>query len=107
MATGINYDRVKAKVRWVDGDGAAHAAKAGVMPGARAGTGVTVWTDGQGRGVSAPVSQAEATARVALAGAEVAMAGCFLILGGGLSVRLSVERRATARRGEERGRRAS
>ncbi|MDQ0946901.1 hypothetical protein QFZ24_000824 [Streptomyces phaeochromogenes] len=101
VATGIKYDHVKAKVRWNDGNGVAHTAKAGVKPGAEADTEVTVWTDGQGRAVSEPVSPAEATARVALAGTGVAMAGCLVILVGGLTVRLRVERRATERWGEE------
>jgi len=101
VATGIKYDQVKARVRWTDGNGVTHTARAGVKPGAKADTEVTVWTDGQGRVVSEPVSPAEATARVALAGTGVAMAGCLVILVGGLTVRLRVERRATERWGEE------
>lgn len=99
--TGAGYDHVKAKVRWADGNGTAHTAEADVKPGAEAGTETTVWTDGQGRVVSAPVSRAEATASVVLAGTGAAMAGYFLILVGGLTVRLRVERRATERWGEE------
>ncbi|MGW3424362.1 Rv1733c family protein [Streptomyces phaeochromogenes] len=101
VATGIKYDHVKAKVRWTDGNGTAHTAEAGMKPGAKADTEVRVWTDGQGRVVSEPVSREEATARVALAGTGVAMAGCFVILVGGLALRLRVERRATERWGEE------
>ncbi|MFF4351229.1 hypothetical protein [Streptomyces sp. NPDC001530] len=102
-ATGVKYDHVQAKVRWSDGDGTVRTSEAAVKPGAKAGTATTVWTDGHGRLVSGPVSPTEGTARVALAGMGGAVAGGFVILMGGLTVRLRIERRATERWGEEWG----
>ncbi|GGN48403.1 hypothetical protein GCM10011579_001020 [Streptomyces albiflavescens] len=101
VATGVKYDQVKTKVRWTDKDGTVRTAQAAVKAGARAGATATVWTDGHGRLVTAPTSPTEGAARVALAGTGAALAGGFLILVGGLTARLRIERRATERWGEE------
>ncbi|MFF3148451.1 hypothetical protein ACFVRU_43770 [Streptomyces sp. NPDC057927] len=74
---GSGYDdgRVWAVVRWTTADGAVHADRAKVLPGAPAGTRITVWTDHTGRVVSAPVTGAAATLQAALTGALVAPSG--------------------------------
>jgi hypothetical protein len=101
VATGLNYDRVQAKVRWTDARGTVRTGTTEVKAGATVGSAVSVWTDGHGHLVSAPVSPAVATARVTLSGAGVALAGGLVVLAGGRLVRLRVERRATERWGEE------
>lgn len=101
VATGLTYDRVKAKVRWTDAQGTVRTATAEVNAATAVGSAVPVWTDGHGHLVGAPVPRAEATARVTLAGAGIALTGGAVVLAGGRLVRLRVERRATERWGEE------
>lgn len=101
VATGLTYDPVKATVRWTDARGTVRTATAEVKAATAVGNAVTVWTDGHGHLVGAPVPRAEATARVTLAGAGIALTGGSVVLVGGRLVRLRVERRATDRWGDE------
>ncbi|MFF4505079.1 hypothetical protein [Streptomyces sp. NPDC001401] len=101
VVTGMRYDRVRATVRWSDGKGTVRTGTTDVKPTAKPGSAVSVWTDGHGRLVSAPVNSVEATTRVVLAGTGVALATGLVVLGGGLLVRLRVQRRATERWGAE------
>ncbi|MGW9028601.1 Rv1733c family protein [Streptomyces sp. NPDC055722] len=95
VATGVTYDRVRAKVRWTDTDGVARTGETSVKAGTVAGTTVAAWTDGRGHLVSGPVSSAQAAARVGLTGAAIGFAGGMLVLAGGRMMRLRIERRAT------------
>ncbi|WP_329333967.1 hypothetical protein OG252_04810 [Streptomyces sp. NBC_01352] len=95
LSTGATYDRVWAKVRWTDDDGTVRIDNASVKAGSKAGTTVSVWTDGQGELVSAPMGSAAVAARVVLTGTGAAMAGGLVILAGGRVIRLRIERGAT------------
>ncbi|GHA48843.1 MULTISPECIES: Rv1733c family protein [Streptomyces] len=102
-AAGSGYDdgRVWAAVRWTDQDGAAHTDRAKVLPGAPAGTRVTVWTNQADRIVSAPVTGAAADLQSALTGVLVAPAAGALVWGAGRLVRGRLIRRRLAEWDEE------
>ncbi|MCX4418719.1 Rv1733c family protein [Streptomyces mirabilis] len=95
---GSGYDdgRVWAVVRWTTADGAVHTDRAKVLPGAPAGTGITVWTDHTGRVVSAPVTGAAATLQAALTGALVAPSAGAAVWTAGWVVRSRLVRRRMA-----------
>ncbi|WP_416956144.1 hypothetical protein [Streptomyces sp. Agncl-13] len=97
----VDYNRVRAEVRWTDAQGTVRTATTEVKAGTTVGGAVTVWTDGHGRLVDEPASPAVATARVVLAGTGAGLAGGLFVLAGGRLIRLRVERRATDRWGEE------
>jgi len=98
---GVDYNRVKAKVRWTDAQGTVRTTTADVKAGTDAGSTVPVWTDGHGHLVGEPPSPAVATARVVGAGTGAGLAGGLFVLAGGRLIRLRVERRATDQWGEE------
>lgn len=104
VVTGVRYDRVVATVRWSDVRGGAASTRTGLMnvkPTARPGSTVRAWTDGHGRLVAPPVSAAEETTRVALAGTGAALAAGAAVLTAGCLARLRVQRRATEKWGTE------
>ncbi|MFF4733009.1 hypothetical protein ACFY3M_48890 [Streptomyces mirabilis] len=101
VAIGVDYNRVKAKVRWTDAQGTVRAATADVKAGTDVGSTVPVWTDGHGHLTGEPVSPATATARTVVAGMGVGLTGGLFVLAGGRLIRLRVERRATEQWGEE------
>nr|WSY51049.1 hypothetical protein OG999_13615 [Streptomyces sp. NBC_00886] len=97
----VEYNRVRAEVRWTDAQGTVRTATADVKAGTAVGSTVPVWTDGHGHLVDEPVSPAVETARVVMGGTGVGLAGGLFVLAGGRLIRLRVERRATERWGEE------
>ncbi|MFD6289525.1 hypothetical protein [Streptomyces sp. NPDC060205] len=101
MTTGAICSRVRAQVRWTDGNGLVRTDRATVRAGTKAGTTVPVWTDGHGRLVPEPMGPAEARARAMLTGAAAAVLGALVVLAAGRLVRRRIERRATERWGEE------
>ncbi|WP_413759844.1 hypothetical protein [Streptomyces sp. MMBL 11-3] len=101
VATGVTYDRVRARVRWTDGSGEVRTDSTDVQAGTEAGATVPVWTDGHGRLVPTPMAPAEAQAYTVLAGSGTALAGGLVVLAGGRLVRLRIEGRATERWGRE------
>ncbi|MEW2567299.1 hypothetical protein [Streptomyces sp. NPDC047070] len=101
MTTGAICSRVRAQVRWTDGNGIVRTDSATVRAGTKSGTTVPVWTDGHGRLVPAPMGSAEARARAMLTGAGAGVCGALVILAAGRVVRRRVEHRATERWGEE------
>ncbi|WP_234021178.1 hypothetical protein [Streptomyces sp. 142MFCol3.1] len=101
VTTGVKYDHVTAEVRWTDSHGVVRTDETTVKGGSAAGTNVTVWTDGRGHLVSGPIGPAEAAARIGLTGAGAGLASGLLVLAGGLTVRLRIERRATVQWGAE------
>ncbi|MEU1013698.1 hypothetical protein [Streptomyces sp. NPDC005890] len=102
-AAGSGYDdgRVWAAVRWTDADGSVHTDRAKVLPGAPAGTRLTVWTNQSDRVVPAPVTGAAADLQSALTGALVAPAAGALVWGAGWLVRSRLIRRRMAEWDEE------
>ncbi|WP_030340697.1 hypothetical protein [Streptomyces sp. NRRL S-1022] len=102
-AAGSGYDdgRVWAAVRWTDADGSVHTDRAKVVPGAPAGTRITVWTNRSDRVVPAPVTGAAADLQSALTGALVAPAAGALVWGAGWLVRSRLIRRRMAEWDEE------
>ncbi|MCI3928859.1 Rv1733c family protein [Streptomyces sp. AN091965] len=99
--TGAEFDRVRAAVRWADGDGALHRGRTSVRPGTEKGTALTLWADRHDRLVSSPMSRAEGATRAVMTGAGASSVTCLVFLAGGRAVRLRVERRATERWGQE------
>ncbi|MFI2511224.1 hypothetical protein [Streptomyces sp. NPDC018972] len=87
---------VWAKVRWTAPDGTGRTGRAEVDPGSPAGTGVTVWTDPEGRLVSAPPDGAEARFQTVMAGVTVAVAAGGAVLLGGWLVRFRLRLRRLA-----------
>ncbi|MFL1897784.1 hypothetical protein ACJWDR_01620 [Streptomyces tauricus] len=101
VTTGATYSRVRAQVRWTDGDGTVRTGDASVRAGTEAGATVSVWTDGHGRLVPEPMRPAEARARGILTGSGVTAFSGLVVLAGGRLVRLRIERRASEQWGEE------
>ncbi|MEU2060806.1 hypothetical protein [Streptomyces sp. NPDC013455] len=99
--TGYDDGRVWAAVRWTDGDGSVHADRAKVLPGAPAGTRVTVWANQDDRVVPAPVSGASADVQSALTGALVGPLAGAAVWGAGWGVRKRLIRRRMAEWDEE------
>ncbi|MYW45353.1 hypothetical protein [Streptomyces sp. SID161] len=93
---GYGDDRVWAVVRWTDRDGSVHTDRAKVVPGATAGSRVTVWTNRADRIVPAPLVGSAADLQAALTGALVAPAAGALVWGAGWLVRDRLIRRRMA-----------
>ncbi|GGN79792.1 hypothetical protein GCM10011579_064650 [Streptomyces albiflavescens] len=99
--TGYDDGRVWAAVGWTDAQGSAHHDRAKVVPGAPAGTRLTVWTDRTGRVVSEPASAGEAKLQAYLTGVLVASLTGATVWGGGWLVRTGLVRRRLAEWDEE------
>ncbi|WP_406728951.1 hypothetical protein WJ438_36320 [Streptomyces sp. GD-15H] len=93
---GDGSGHVWAKVRWIAPDGTLRTGRAEAEPGSKAGSVVTVWTDGAGRIVSEPPSGADAQFQIVMAGLTVAAASGGLVLLGGRLVRGRLQRRRAA-----------
>ncbi|MFJ6835823.1 hypothetical protein [Streptomyces sp. NPDC091209] len=93
---GSGGERVSAAVRWTTADGTVHTGRAKVLPGAPAGTRVSVWTDRTDHVVSAPVTGTEATLEAALAGALVAPSVGVAVWAAGRVARTRLDRRRMA-----------
>ncbi|WP_318205305.1 hypothetical protein [Streptomyces sp. SCL15-4] len=100
-ASGYGDGRVWATVRWTDADGSVRTDRAEVVPGAPAGSRVTVWTDRAGRVVPAPVTGTAADVQAALTGVLVAPGAGALAWGGLRLVRGRLIRRRMAEWDEE------
>ncbi|WP_225829360.1 hypothetical protein [Streptomyces naphthomycinicus] len=102
-SAGGGYDdgRVWAAVRWTDADGSVHTDRAKVLPGAPAGTRVSVWTNQAGRVVPAPVTGTAADLQSALTGVLVAPTAGALVWGAGWLCRNRLIRRRMAEWDEE------
>ncbi|GKQ39313.1 hypothetical protein [Streptomyces sp. A012304] len=86
-------DQVWAKVGWTGPDGSTHTGQIRVSPGSAAGTGVTVWTDRQGRLVTRPATAAQARLRASLVGGLAGVGAATLPYAGGRVLRGRLERR--------------
>ncbi|MGW5974172.1 Rv1733c family protein [Streptomyces sp. NPDC055186] len=93
---GDGSGRVWAKVRWTAPDGAVRTGRAETDSGSRAGSVVTVWTDGKGHLVSEPPGGADARFQIVMAGLTVAAASGGLVLLGGRLVQGRLQRRCAA-----------
>ncbi|MBX7548081.1 hypothetical protein ABZX95_10450 [Streptomyces sp. NPDC004232] len=102
-ASGTGYDdgRVWAAVRWTDAHGAVHTDRAKIVPGAPAGSRITVWTNSANRVVSPPVTGAAADLQAALTGALVAPTAGAAVWVVGWGVRTRLIRRRMAEWDEE------
>ncbi|GAA3506333.1 hypothetical protein GCM10019016_134480 [Streptomyces prasinosporus] len=87
---------VWAPVRWTAPDGTGRTGRAEVESGSEAGTAVTVWTDPEGRLVSAPPDGAEARFQVVMAGVTIGVAAAGPVLLGGRLARSRLQRRRLA-----------
>ncbi|MGQ4417017.1 hypothetical protein ACN6LA_003051 [Streptomyces sp. SAS_269] len=92
-------DRVRASVRWTAPDGASRTGRTPVDGGLRAGAGVVVWRDDQGRLTpSPPTGRAEGHVEAALFAAAAALAVAAPVLGAGAVARARLDRRRAAHR---------
>ncbi|MFE3638605.1 hypothetical protein [Streptomyces sp. NPDC059168] len=98
---GRDDGRVWVTVRWTGADGAVHQGRARVLPGAAAGTRLTVWTDRAGQVVAEPLSGAEAAFQAALTGILVGPLAAGTIWVGGRLLRAALVHRRLAEWDEE------
>ncbi|WP_314412934.1 Rv1733c family protein [Streptomyces kroppenstedtii] len=91
--TASGSERVWAEVRWSVADGRAHRGQTRVEPGSAAGAPVTVWTDPQGRMVTRPPTEAQASLRAGLIGILVGTSAALVPLAGGRLVSERLQRR--------------
>ncbi|MFH8470427.1 hypothetical protein [Streptomyces sp. NPDC017991] len=91
--TASGSEQVWAEVRWSVADGSTHEGQTRVDPGSAAGTRVTVWSDLQGRLVTRPATQAQASLRAGLIGVLVGATATLVPLAGGRLVTGRLERR--------------
>ncbi|MFD6325188.1 hypothetical protein ACFWOL_20475 [Streptomyces sp. NPDC058442] len=89
---GDGSGRVWAKVRWTAPDGTVRTGRAEVDSGSKAGSVVTVWTDGEGHLVSEPPGGVDARFQIVMAGLTVAAASGGLVLLGGRLVQGRLQR---------------
>ena len=94
-------ERVWTEVRWTAPDGSARTGRVLVVPGSRAGTPVTVWTDRRGHLVGSPVTADQAALRSALVGGLAGAGTALVPFTGGLLLRARLERRRLAAWGAE------
>jgi hypothetical protein len=92
-AKAIDDDHVWATVRWRAIDGSARTGQTKVSPSTPKGTPVTVWTDGQGRLTSKPLSHAEARLQGIWAGTLAATGAGAAVVGGAQVLRGRLDRR--------------
>ncbi|MEU1531993.1 Rv1733c family protein [Streptomyces fagopyri] len=100
-ASATGADIVWAEVRWTAADGSPRAGRARVSVGSRAGTPVTVWTDGDGRLVTKPASPSQARLRASLVGILMGVSAAGVPFIGGRLLRGHMERRRMDRWDEE------
>ncbi|MBQ0853720.1 hypothetical protein ACFU9Y_22165 [Streptomyces sp. NPDC057621] len=91
--TASGSEQVWAEVRWPAADGPAHRGQTRVDPGSAAGTPVTVWTDLQGRMVTRPATEAQASLRAGLIGVLVGTTAALVPLAGGRLLSERLQRR--------------
>ncbi|MEV0174714.1 hypothetical protein AB0I00_26785 [Streptomyces sp. NPDC050803] len=85
--------RVWAKVRWTEPDGSTHTDDARVPPKTKAGSQVTVWTDGSGQVTAEPLSGGETQLHAVSGGVLAALCTAGTVLGTVWVLRLWLERR--------------
>ncbi|MFE9765288.1 hypothetical protein ACFYPC_12290 [Streptomyces sp. NPDC005808] len=88
--------RVWATVRWTSTDGSTHTDEARVTPRSRAGTTVTVWTDGNGQITAAPLTEGETQLHATWGGVLAGAGTGGLVWGAVWMVRLGLERHRMA-----------
>ncbi|WP_371660027.1 hypothetical protein [Streptomyces sp. NBC_00280] len=86
------YARTWAVVRWTAPGDTVRTAGVRVAAGSSAGTRTVIWTDGQGRLVSAPLTPGRAVALSAFAGTLAASGVALLLLAGRRAVRMGLDR---------------
>ncbi|WP_203689955.1 hypothetical protein [Streptomyces sp. SID12488] len=86
------YAHTWAVVRWTASDDTVRTAGVRVAAGSRAGTKAVIWTDGQARLVSAPLTPGQAVALSAFAGTLAASGVALLLLAGRKAVRMGLDR---------------
>lgn len=80
-------------VRWTGSDGSHHTGQARVKPGTPADTRITVWVNPDGRITPRPLSPSAGLLQAAATGALAATCAVSVVLGSGLVVRSSLDRR--------------
>ncbi|MFE0255787.1 hypothetical protein [Streptomyces sp. NPDC059010] len=93
---GTSDYRVWATVRWTATDGSTHTDEARVPVRARAGSTVTVWTDGNGRITVDPLTEGEARLHAVFGGVMVGTGAGGVVWGAVWVVRRGLERRRMA-----------
>lgn len=101
VRAGAGDDRITARVRWTDADGAVRTGEALVDTGLKAGARTTVWVDARGRIVTEPPSRGEAAVEAGFLAAAAGLGFAGLALGAGGVVRWRLERRRVDRWGRE------
>lgn len=99
--SGRDDGRVWVTVRWTDAVGSVHQTQAKVLPGAPAGTRLTVWTDNADRVVAEPLGGTEAALQAALTGILVGPLAAGAIWAGGRLLRAALVRRRLTEWDEE------
>ncbi|MFJ8330182.1 hypothetical protein [Streptomyces sp. NPDC094437] len=98
---GTEADRLPAKVRWEAPDGSPRTGRTLVDTGRAAGTGVTVWQDGDGALKTAPASPTEAAGSAAFLGILTGLAVVAVVQAVGAAVRSRLDRRRLDEWGRE------
>ncbi|MER5177561.1 hypothetical protein ABT009_04140 [Streptomyces sp. NPDC002896] len=86
------YVRFQATVRWRAPDGSEHTAKADVGPESRAGSTISIWTDGKGGLTGEPPTEAQAASASALAGVLTVAGAGALVLGARCIMQMCIDR---------------
>ncbi|WP_406731354.1 hypothetical protein [Streptomyces sp. NBC_01794] len=86
------YARTWAVVRWTASGDTVRTAGVRVAAGSRAGARTVIWTDGQGRLVSAPLTPGQTVALSAFAGMLAASGVALSLLAGRRAVRMGLDR---------------
>ncbi|MGW1587739.1 Rv1733c family protein [Streptomyces sp. NPDC002386] len=100
-ASGRDDGRVWVTVRWTDADGSVHQDKAKVLPGAPAGTRLTVWADNADRVVPEPLGRTAAAVQADLTGILFGPLAAGAIWAGGHLLRAVLVRRRLTEWDEE------
>lgn len=101
MDSGVGNDMALAKVRWTAPDGSTRTDRTLVDAGQKAGTEVTVWTDGQGHLSTEPSTPAEAAVEAGVLGATAALALGGAVFAVGRTARWWLDRRRIEQWGRE------
>ncbi|WP_329281862.1 Rv1733c family protein [Streptomyces sp. NBC_01451] len=100
-AVGGTSDRRMASVRWTTPDGSIRTGRTLADSGLKAGAGVMVWQDSQGRLTAAPPSSTEAAVESGFLGAAAVAGLGGLVFGGGAVARWHLDRRRMDEWGRE------
>ncbi|MPY39119.1 hypothetical protein FNH04_04020, partial [Streptomyces phyllanthi] len=99
--SGVGTGMALAKVRWTAPDGSTRTDKTLVDTGQKAGTRITVWTDGQERLSPEPSTPTEAAVEAGVLGAAAALALGGAVFAAGRTARWGLDRRRIKQWGRE------